>query len=212
MCSSCQLPHDCYCGLPASKGLTLWIPLCHTYAELHAHTLGKHMWQTDLPLCSRHKLLAILCSRTEEITKMSVPLSQGTLSQWGVLSSLRLWLTWHATVYATVASEGSSLTSVLWNIYGNPWQTICRCLRTRCNRCCCRTPGQRHGFIFKVLVWINVLCHFPRFSLSLVAVALPFPSIYTNFWCYFALLSVFLHKERETTKRNCLFRQPFCYS
>ena len=60
-----------YCRLPASKGLTLWIPLRHmSYAELHVHTLGKHMWQTDLPLCSCHKLLlAILCCQRRRSPK-----------------------------------------------------------------------------------------------------------------------------------------------
>ena len=73
---------------------------------------------------------------------------------------IRLWLTWRATVYATVTvtSRGSSLTSLWSNIYGNPWQTIRRCLRTQCNRCYCRTRGRRRGFIFEVLVRINVLC------------------------------------------------------
>ena len=57
--------------------------------------------------------------------------------------AVRLWLTWRATVYATVTviSRGSSLTSLWSNIYRNPWQTIRRCLRTRCF---IKSEGQSH--------------------------------------------------------------------
>ena len=119
---------------------------------------------------------------------------------------IRLWLTWHATV----ASKGSSLTSLWSNIYGNPWQTIRRCLRTRCNRCCCRIPGQRHGFIFKVLVWISVLCHFPCFSLTCRSCsAFPF-----NLYCQFLMLlcftfGVFAHKKGKPLRETVYFSSHF---
>ena len=216
MCSPCQLPHDkllqATCKqranpLDTSSSRVIRGAICPHPGQAHMANRSATLFMSQIVVGS-----SVLS--TEEIAEMTVPLSQGTLSHWGVSSSncdtldappsmllslsLREAAAWHPSDRISTEILGKQSVGV-WehDAIGATAEHVVEGV----------------GSFLKC--WFeSIFCAsapFLRFSLACRSCsALPFD--YTaDFWCYFALLSAFWPKN-ETAKRNCLLRQPFCCS